>query len=165
MSNQILDANKEPLDPNLLIESNMGLVVSIVKKFKPKPHLYDEYLQIGTIGLWEAIKHFKPERNRKLSTYAWRCIVRHLVHHIEKENKYYHRHSELSEVNESYVNLNELIESLPEYLSEDEQLVLRDRLSNMSLKQIAEKNNIKRSRVIRTLNSAIKKIRVANNEK
>ena len=64
------------MDENKLVQENLGLVITIAKKFKPINHdEYSEYVQIGSIALLRAIRKFDPSR-AKLSTFAWRYITK-----------------------------------------------------------------------------------------
>ena len=46
-----------------LIEQNMGLVLTIVNRFKPKTVTEKEdYIQAGRIGLWKALMKFSHTR-------------------------------------------------------------------------------------------------------
>lgn len=55
---------------NLMVEQNMGLVYSIVKRFSGRGYELDDLTQIGAIGLIKAVKKFNPEFNVQFSTYA-----------------------------------------------------------------------------------------------
>ncbi|MDR2091070.1 MAG: SigB/SigF/SigG family RNA polymerase sigma factor [Clostridiales bacterium] len=54
----------------ILIERNMPLIKSIVKRYKNKRVEYDDLIQIGTMGIIKAIKNFNEEYNVRFSTYA-----------------------------------------------------------------------------------------------
>ena len=44
---------------NDLIETHMGLVISVVNSFKPQNMTErDDYIQAGRIGLWKALKKY-----------------------------------------------------------------------------------------------------------
>ncbi len=60
---------------NFLIENNMGLVRSVVKRFLNRGCEYDDLVQIGSIGLLKAIKKFDTSFNVKFSTYAIPMII------------------------------------------------------------------------------------------
>lgn len=60
---------------NFLIENNMGLVRSVVKRFLNRGCDYDDLVQIGSIGLLKAIKKFDISFNVKFSTYAIPMII------------------------------------------------------------------------------------------
>ncbi len=55
---------------NLMVEQNMGLVYSIVKRFSGRGYETEDLTQIGAIGLIKAVKKFNPEFNVQFSTYA-----------------------------------------------------------------------------------------------
>lgn len=53
-----------------LVESNSGLVWSIIKRFSGRGFELDDLYQIGVIGLIKSIKRFDTNFDVKLSTYA-----------------------------------------------------------------------------------------------
>ena len=59
----------------LLIEENMGLVLSIAKKFYNRGYDADDINQLGTIGLLKAIEKFDTTQNVRFSTYAVPLIL------------------------------------------------------------------------------------------
>ncbi len=59
----------------LLINGNLKLVLSIVKKYSSKTDNLDDLFQVGVIGLIKAIDNFDLSYNLKLSTYAVPLIV------------------------------------------------------------------------------------------
>jgi RNA polymerase sporulation-specific sigma factor len=54
----------------LLIENNLPLIKSIVRRYKNKQIDYDDLIQLGTLGLVKAINHFNCEYGVRFSTYA-----------------------------------------------------------------------------------------------
>jgi RNA polymerase sporulation-specific sigma factor len=58
-----------------LVENNIGLVWSIVKKFQHRGYEIDDLFQIGCIGLIKAIKKFDTSYEVKFSTYAVPMIM------------------------------------------------------------------------------------------
>lgn len=60
--------DKEARD--MLVEENMGLVWSIVKRFVGRGHEQEDLFQIGSIGLIKAIDKFDISYEVKFSTYA-----------------------------------------------------------------------------------------------
>ncbi len=55
---------------NIMVEENMGLVYSIVRRFTNRGYDVEDLTQIGAIGLIKAVKKFNPEFNVQFSTYA-----------------------------------------------------------------------------------------------
>ena len=60
---------------NFLVENNIGLVRSVVKRFLNRGCEYDDLVQIGSIGLLKAIKKFDLSYNVRFSTYAIPMIM------------------------------------------------------------------------------------------
>ena len=60
---------------DILIESNLGLVHHIVKRFAGRGYDTEDLFQIGTIGLIKAIDNFNLEFDVKFSTYAVPMIM------------------------------------------------------------------------------------------
>lgn len=58
-----------------LVENNLGLVWSIVKKFHNRGYEADDLFQIGCIGLIKAIKKFDDNYDVRFSTYAVPMIM------------------------------------------------------------------------------------------
>lgn len=59
----------------ILVEKNIGLVWSIVKRFQNRGYEVDDIFQIGSIGLIKAINKFDPSFDVKFSTYAVPMII------------------------------------------------------------------------------------------
>ncbi len=60
---------------NMLVESNIGLVWSIVRRFQNRGHETDDLFQIGCIGLIKAVNKFDVTYEVKFSTYAVPMII------------------------------------------------------------------------------------------
>lgn len=60
---------------NFLVENNIGLVRSVVRRFLNRGCEYDDLIQIGSIGLLKAIKKFDSSFNVRFSTYAIPMII------------------------------------------------------------------------------------------
>ncbi|MGC6442688.1 MAG: sigma-70 family RNA polymerase sigma factor [Rubripirellula sp.] len=59
-----------------LVEANLRLVISIVKKFVNTNNSFDELLSEGIIGLMRAVEKFDYERGFRFSTYATQVVRR-----------------------------------------------------------------------------------------
>ena len=55
---------------NILVEKNIGLVCSVVKKYSNRGYEMEDLFQIGCVGLIKAVKKFDESYNVKFSTYA-----------------------------------------------------------------------------------------------
>lgn len=59
-----------------IIQANMRLVISIVKKFVTPQQSFDEMLSDGILTLMQAVEKFDYDRGFRFSTYAYRSIAR-----------------------------------------------------------------------------------------
>lgn len=60
---------------NQIVDENMGLVWSLVKRFAGRGHDVEDLIQIGSIGLLKSIEKFDLNYNVKFSTYAVPMIL------------------------------------------------------------------------------------------
>ena len=67
---------------DLLVESNLKLVLSILKKFYNKTENLDDLFQIGCVGLIKAIDNFDLSYDVKFSTYAVPMIMGEVKRYI-----------------------------------------------------------------------------------
>lgn len=70
-----------------IIEANMRLVISIVKKFVTPQHTFDDMLSDGTVTLMQAVEKFDFARGFRFSTYAYRSIARTAYRSVSTANK------------------------------------------------------------------------------
>lgn len=152
-------------DKNLeheLLQEHMYLVVShALNYFKTPITDIDDYKQIGYIALLKAAKSYNPDKGVKFGTYAWKAIK----NAIQKEiTKFYPKHKQvqLSE-NIAYNSIESIWELMPASLTAEEQIVIKYRLQNMSLREIADIMGYSKDWINRILNGAILKIKKANN--
>lgn len=71
---------------NLLVQGNLRLVLSILKKFNNRCENMDDLFQIGCIGLLKAIDNFDLSHDVKFSTYAVPMILGEVRRHIRDDN-------------------------------------------------------------------------------
>jgi RNA polymerase sporulation-specific sigma factor len=81
-----LYANGDKNAKNILIERNLRLVAHIAKKYCDDRNAED-LISIGTIGLIKAINTFRVEKNKKLSSYAARCIENEVLMYLRSQRK------------------------------------------------------------------------------
>ncbi|MHB1661085.1 MAG: sigma-70 family RNA polymerase sigma factor [bacterium] len=55
---------------DLMIKSNLGLVISVAKRFLGRGISFDDLIMEGNIGLIKAVDKFKPKKGFRFSTYA-----------------------------------------------------------------------------------------------
>lgn len=72
----------DPLARDDLINGNLKLVLSILKKFSNKVDNLDDLFQVGCIGLVKAIDNFDTSYNVTLSTYACPLIIGEMKRYI-----------------------------------------------------------------------------------
>ena len=79
----------DPFARDDLINGNLKLVLSILKKFNNKVDNLDDLFQVGCLGLVKAIDNFDISYNVTLSTYAcpmtlgWSKISRNLLQNVD----------------------------------------------------------------------------------
>lgn len=71
---------------NLLVQGNLKLVLSILKKFNNRYDNLDDLFQIGCIGLLKAIDNFDLSHEVKFSTYAVPMILGEVRRYIRDNN-------------------------------------------------------------------------------
>ena len=69
---------------NTLVEENIGLVYSIVRRFLGRGIEMEDLVQIGSIGLIKAVNTFKLDKKIKLATYASRCIENEILMYLRR---------------------------------------------------------------------------------
>ena len=72
----------DPFARDDLINGNLKLVLSILKKFNNKVDNLDDLFQVGCLGLVKAIDNFDPTYNVTLSTYACPLIIGEMKRYI-----------------------------------------------------------------------------------
>lgn len=71
---------------NMLVQGNLKLVLSILKKFVNRTDNMDDLFQIGCIGLLKAIDNFDLSHEVKFSTYAVPMILGEVRRYIRDNN-------------------------------------------------------------------------------
>jgi RNA polymerase sporulation-specific sigma factor len=69
-----------------LVNGNLKLVLSILKKFNHRTDNMDDLFQIGCIGLLKAIDNFDLSHNVRFSTYAVPMIVGEVKRYLRDNN-------------------------------------------------------------------------------
>ena len=156
-----------------LVHDNMGLVVSLTKSLRPPNQTeFDEYIQLGRIGLWKAIVKYDPSRGTKLSTIAWDHIRWEIIRYITKRKKE-HRlmshphlipHLEQSDARKhGYLLPSQLPELLPATLTDSELNTVKMRNHGYTFQEIGDRlGGYTRGWANKLFKSAIQKIKDAN---
>ena len=71
----LLAKGGDRLAQSMLVENNIGLVWSIVRRFQNRGHETEDLFQIGCIGLIKAISKFDTSYDVRFSTYAVPMII------------------------------------------------------------------------------------------
>ncbi len=74
----------------MLIETNLRLVLHTAIKFSQRPDMVEEYFAVGCIGLVKGIDTYNPNKKTRLSTYISTCIENEIKMEFRREKK--HRH-------------------------------------------------------------------------
>ena len=72
---------------DLLIRHNLRLVAHICKKYYAGTAAQDDLMSIGTIGLIKAVDTFDPDKGKRFSSYASRCIENELRMELRRVRK------------------------------------------------------------------------------
>lgn len=125
----------------------MGLVKHLARKCKPFNRTeYEEYVQVGTLGLLKAIRAHKPEMG-KLTTIAWQAIIWEISRY-KRKNKYVHT-EELPRNIEQEISIN-IDEYLPN-LDESEKVIVSMRLKGYKIKEIQAETNETKYKIRQTI--------------
>ena len=143
-----------------LIVEHTPLVVYLAKSFRSNIDL-DELIQIGRIGLLEAIRNYDTSKNTKLSTFAYPYIKYKILRYIDKEYKWHKNHSSLTFSNKYYEPNNEIFDITP-ILTDKESKTIELRLAGNTFKEIATQLGCTKGWAYQIYSSAMHKIREAN---
>ena len=78
--------DNDPDARNKLINGNLKLVLSIIKRFNNRDENLDDLFQVGCLGLVKAIDNFDLSYNVKLSTYAVPMILGEIKRYLRDNN-------------------------------------------------------------------------------
>jgi RNA polymerase sigma factor (sigma-70 family) len=82
---------------DIKIEDYLPFVKSIANKYRYSGLPYDDLVQEGMMGLWEAMQRYDPQREAKLTTYAAFWIKKRIIEAINNEQKHHLNSSEFNE--------------------------------------------------------------------
>lgn len=80
--------NRDVTLRNKIIEQNMGLVYSVASKMKKTCSTpLEDLIQIGSMGLIQAIERYNPDKSKKLSSFALPFINGHILMFLRDKDK------------------------------------------------------------------------------
>src|SRR5699024_10773374 len=69
-----------------LINGNLRLVLSVIKRFNNRGEYVDDLFQVGCIGLMKSIDNFDLSHNVRFSTYAVPMIIGEITRYLRDNN-------------------------------------------------------------------------------
>lgn len=120
-----------------LARENYGLIVFMAKKFNPKNITeLEEYISAGHIGLLKAIRHPNP-KGWKLTTLVCNSVKWEILRYIKDSSKML-SHSDLWDTDIEIESNDELFESIPDTLTENESKMIRLRSEGYTFDTIGQ---------------------------
>ncbi|MCB9921875.1 MAG: sigma-70 family RNA polymerase sigma factor [Planctomycetaceae bacterium] len=163
-----------------IIQANMRLVMSIVKKFVTPQQSFDDLLSDGTLTLIQAVEKFDFDRGFRFSTYAYRSIARNAYRTVTNARKEESRitrdaedwafeadddHSSSTTTEQVWCNLRHLTTSMLGKLERRERFIIRSRYAlgthrkARTFQCLADKLGVSKERVRQLEQRAVAKLR------
>ena len=131
----------DPCAQNKIVEENMGLVWSVVKRFYNRGHEPEDLFQIGCIGLIKSIKKFDVSFNVKFSTYAVPMIMGEIKRFIRDDG---------------IIKISRSVKELAVKAMNVKEIMLKETNSEPSVKELAERLNVTPEELAVALDAGIK---------
>jgi hypothetical protein len=106
-------------------------------------------------ALWKCFLYFKPEKNTKFTTYLYNGVFIECLKEIKFKNKYQRFNGKLHENIVKNSDPYRMIDIMDELKTADEKELFLDRLSNMTIEEMAKKRNSNRETTRKKLNKMI----------
>lgn len=162
-----------------MFKEHSALITFTINKLDLDRAKFEDYYQIGAIGLWKAINAFNEEKGYEFSTFATKCIKNELLQTIREESKQIQcisldtpigdegTNTYLDMISDDSLNVNfnkkfiieKMLFFVDNSLTDKQQLYVKERLNQLPFRVIAEKHNDSIHNVQRTVEKAIKKLR------
>jgi len=153
------------------IEEHIGLVKSVAGKYAVYGVSFDDLVQEGLMGLFEAKKNYDPGKGAKFSTYATYHIKGNILKYLQKEKKIPVIDADISESEEiifreksgkyEYDSETRCNAGIPEDFPEKEKQVLYMLFyEHKTLKEIAENLGFTRERARQLKQKALRRLRI-----
>lgn len=155
------------------MESFDELVVQyqpMIHKIIHSLHIYrnqDEFYQTGLIGLWEATKSFDDKKG-SFSNYAYTCMKGKMLYQMNQTNQWQEKHihplqkfwGTIEDHETSSLLEKEMLQTYCEGLTEKEtKWVISSIIEQLSIKEIAERENVSVSAVKQWKAGAVRKLK------
>ena len=106
-------------------------------------------------ALWKSFMYFNPDKNTKFTTYLYNGVFIECLKEVKFKNKYQKFNGKLHENiiknSDPYI----IIDIMDELKTQDEKELFLDRLSNMTIEEMAKKRNSNRETTRKKLNKMI----------
>lgn len=110
-------------------------------------------------ALWKSFLYFKPEKNTKFTTYLYNGVFIECLKEIKFKNKYQKfsgkLHENIIKNSDPYL----IIDIMDELQTQEEKELFLDRLSNMTIEEMAKKRKSNRETTRKKLNRMIQNLR------
>ncbi|NLZ28301.1 MAG: RNA polymerase sporulation sigma factor SigG, partial [Firmicutes bacterium] len=123
----------------ILVEGNLRLVLSILQRFKNRGESLDDLFQVGCIGLMKAIDNFQLEQKVNFSTYAVPMIIGEIKRYLRDNN--------------NSIHISRSIKNLAHRIQQTREMLTKDYLREVTLKEIATELDITIEEVVFAMNS------------
>jgi len=126
-----------------LIYGNLRLVLSVIQRFTNRKENLDDLFQVGCIGLVKAVDNFNIELDVKFSTYAVPMIIGEIRRYLRDNNS---------------IRISRSVRDLAYRALQAREELMRERESEPTVEQIAEKLGEKKEAVVRAMEAIIEPI-------
>jgi DNA-directed RNA polymerase specialized sigma24 family protein len=110
-------------------------------------------------ALWKSFLNFKPEKNTKFTTYLYNGVFIECIKEVKFKNKSRFATGKMHDNISSKDTSSMMVDILDELSTEEEKSLVLDKMSNMTIDEMATKRNSNRETTRKKLNKALRKIR------